>query len=229
MEDNDMTLAKVREWAKQLHSEGKELKLLWDGGGDSGWVHFEVDGQDVRCPEAEFLIEWCYDVLDYGSWAGEFYASGVAVYDPEEEAFVGEDNYSHDDYVDVASEHAIKLTFPNTFKFDAMEIETQQEDSSIIAYIAFRITNGFFPANMEEIEKHVADQLEEQYDRVVDKYNKSGDSYGGAYNNDTIEKTEMVLSDCGTYYTATYKDYSINQRVEEDKPIVLSLADTEDE
>ena len=72
----------VKEWCDQQVAEGKELTLRWEGGGDSGWVYFELDGSQVENEYTEKLVDYCYDVLDYGSWAGEFDATGEATYNP---------------------------------------------------------------------------------------------------------------------------------------------------
>jgi len=86
----------IVQWCKEQYEQGNELALVWDGGGDSGWCYFEMDGDTVENEYTEALVDHMYDTLNYGSWAGEFQANGRAIYDPETNSFEGTDYYGED-------------------------------------------------------------------------------------------------------------------------------------
>ena len=83
----------VLEWCKEQVAQGHELKICWEGGGDSGWCYFQIDGEEANNEYTDHLVNSMYSELDYGSWAGEFTATGEATFDPSENAFVGIDDY----------------------------------------------------------------------------------------------------------------------------------------
>lgn len=73
----------VAQWCDEQVKNGHTLTLKWDGGNDSGWVYFELDGEELTNEYTEKLVDYCYSELDYGSWAGDFSANGEAEYDPK--------------------------------------------------------------------------------------------------------------------------------------------------
>lgn len=230
IQDTDMTIAKVRAWAKQLHEEGKELKLLWDGGGDSGWVHFEIDGKDASGPEIEFLIEWCYNVLDYGSWAGEFSAAGEAAYDPETESFEGIDWYSSEDSCNIADEDAIIIKIPTAIKVDGLEINMETDEEAPFTSVDIKVTHGFKTQAHTAAEENIVEQINEQYEKIIEKYCSSGETkYSAAWNDETFRTDDMTLSEDGQYWILKWDTASVTEWYEEDKNIVLDLKEDEDE
>ncbi len=120
-----MTIQKVIDWCDAQVAQEQEVALRWEGGGDSGWVYLTVDGEEVSCDEATWLIDQMYEQLDYGSWAGEFSANGDATYDPETKEFVGIDSYSEDEHntLQLSEEDFIEIRVPGRFYFDTIEIE----------------------------------------------------------------------------------------------------------
>jgi hypothetical protein len=228
-EIKEVTLSDVRAWAKKLHEDGNTLVLHWDGGGDSGWVHFEVDGRDLSTPEIEFLINWCYDELDYGSWAGEFSASGEAVYNPEEEAFIGIDCYSTEEYVSINDEDAIVFIVPASIKVDSVEINIEADGDEANINVEIRITHGFKTPEYRAIETKLQEEIEAKYYQIVDKYCKNGESFTPASCNRLFTKEEMILEDNGQHWVLKWDDADVNHWEKEDKDIVLSLKDNEDE
>ena len=68
------------EWLDEQADLGKDVMLKWEGGNDSGWAYFELDGETIENEHTDRLVNWMYDHLDYGSWAGDFSAQGEAVY-----------------------------------------------------------------------------------------------------------------------------------------------------
>jgi hypothetical protein len=153
-----ITKSELIKWCDQQVKEGKELKIHWEGGGDSGWLYFTIDGETISdksdCPrEVEELIELMDDSLDYGSWAGEFSASGEAIYDEKTKSFEGTDYYGEDDTH--YQECDIEIKVPKHLWFDAIEYNI--EDESINVDVAFIIRNGFLT---EEHDK-IADEIKE--------------------------------------------------------------------
>ena len=114
------------EYCDNLVKEGKELALNWEGGGDSGWVYFTVDGKEDDSDEIRRLIDACYEVLDYGSWAGEFSANGEATYNPKTKCFEGVDNYGED----TTETHRCKIDIvvPERLWFDSIEVRKRWPD-----------------------------------------------------------------------------------------------------
>lgn len=229
IQDTDMTISKVRAWAKKLHEEGKELKVLWDGGGDSGWIHFEIDGLDASGPEVDFLVEWCDNVLDYGSWAGEFSAAGEAVYDPEKECFEGIDWYSSEESCSVNNEDVITIKIPTAIKVDGLEINMETDDEEPVIQVTIKVTNGFKTDEHYEAEEDILSDIEQQYNAILKKYNTGEKKYTAAWNDEIFSKTDMTLSEDGQYWIVKWDDLSVTEWYEEDKSIVLDLKEEDDE
>lgn len=229
VQDTDMTIAKVRAWAKEMHAKGHELRLGWDGGGDSGWVFFEIDGKQESTPETEFLVEWCYNVLDYGSWAGEFSASGEALYDPETEAFDGIDWYSSEESCTINDEDAIIIKIPTDIKVDGLEINMETDDEAPVTSIDIKVTNGFKTPAHTAAEEKIAEELEEQYNRVISNYCTGERKFSAAWNNETFRTSDMTLSEDGKHWILKWDTASVTEWYEEDKNIVLNLTEEEDE
>lgn len=131
-------------WCNQQVDEGKELKFTWEGGGDSGWAELKVDDNHIEVVGySDVLLEGIYEELDYGSWAGEFYASGEAVYSKEEQAFIGIDDYSQDD--NIPHECNIILRIPENLWYDSIQIRIECNDDMEDEAVSLRfiIKNGF--------------------------------------------------------------------------------------
>jgi hypothetical protein len=65
---------------------GTDLYIVasWDGGNDSGWVSSTLeDVKDIDITELRNLAD---NVLNYGSWAGNFSSQGNVLYEPKENA-----------------------------------------------------------------------------------------------------------------------------------------------
>ena len=125
-DETEMSVKKVIEWCDKLTNEGKEVVIGWEGGGDSGWIYMQVDGEDVSNEkEADWLTDRMYELLDYGSWAGDYSASGTATYDPKTKMFEGNDFYSEDtsDNLDLKPiDKVIQLKVPKKYYYDRISI-----------------------------------------------------------------------------------------------------------
>jgi len=164
-----MTKQTLLSWCDQQVKDGKELKLVWDGGGDSGWVHFELDGDSYDDEHTEKLIDYMYNKLDYGSWAGEFQANGEAIYNAEEQAFVGTDYYS--ETADMEYDVNIPIPVPKHLWFDQLNIHIEVNyDDTPECQVEFTIKNGFLTEEHQKLEKQINDYLVEKMTEAIVKF-----------------------------------------------------------
>jgi hypothetical protein len=164
MSEKEITIKEILDWCLKKTEEGSTVVLMWDGGGDSGWVHLEVDGEDSTDVEAEALVDMMYDKLDYGSWAGEFSASGEAPFDPDTKMFQGTDYYTETDSTN--AECKIEIRIPKYIHFDDLEIHTEDENCSIS--VNFGIRNGFEHPEAAALEAKLADELRDQFIKAAE-------------------------------------------------------------
>lgn len=153
-------------WCHKLHAEGILLNMHWDGGGDSGWVEFQIDKSDLTEEDSAmiaYLENKCYDELDYGSWAGEFSATGDAEFNPEENAFIGTDYYSEDDSITKACE--LRIAFPKDVWFDSVEIMVQ--DDEIVVDVDLIVRNGFKTEAHTAAEEAMRVAIQDQVNDII--------------------------------------------------------------
>jgi hypothetical protein len=209
--------------------KGHELSIAWEGGGDSGWVYFKIDGEQVTdSAETDVisnLIDRMYDQLDYGSWAGEFQASGEAVYNVNEKAFVGTDYYSEDETYNY--ECSIKITVPKNLWFDAIEYNIEQDEP--IIDIAFILRNGFLTYTHTAVAEQIKESLGEQVEEAIASYQKlpNATEYRNVWQNDRINRIEFKEEDDNL--VAFITELSIGTYSSHDKDIYLELITQEDE
>ncbi len=176
------------EWCDQQVKDGKELMIRWDGGGDSGWVYFEIDGDTVENEYTEMLIDHMYSTLDYGSWAGEFHASGSAIYSMEEKAFVGTDFYNEDSTISWKVNAEIRI--PKRIWFDDFRffIDGYEEPT---ADFDFFIKNGFRTPEHDEILKDLNSKMNVVIDDAIDDFKKYNE-FRSLYESVSISRSEFV-------------------------------------
>ena len=153
----------VAEWCDEQVKAGKEITLKWEGGGDSGWVYFEIDGEQVENEYTETLVNYCYDTLNYGSWAGEFDANGEAAYVPEEKAFIGIDYYNETDVEE--RDPGIVLSIPKDLWFDGLSIEVEEVEYEVADYnvdVKLLVQNGMVIDKHKEVAEELKEQIIEQ-------------------------------------------------------------------
>lgn len=218
----------LKEWADRLTAEGKELKMTWDGGGDSGWVDFVIDDAAAETDEdkeyAELLRDMCYEELDYGSWAGEFSASGECVYNPTEGAFVGTDHYSEDDTTNVQCELTIEI--PADVWFDSVEIMIQDEEVEVSVDLVVR--NGFKTQSHDDVQKTLEASIKAQVHEIIDEYinnNTTGQDFRSMWEEINLSKSDFILD--GNVMKAALTEISLGTWESEEKDIVINL-DNED-
>jgi hypothetical protein len=136
-----------------MAAEGKEIKVTWEGGNDSGGYNLFVDEVEVNYGDAFYdeVIDFVSDTIDYGSWAGDYSADGVVYYNADEGAFIGEGKETESDSATLEG-ISIEIRIPKALNFDAFEIITEgthcSEELSIDC--KFIISNGpVFPEHGE--------------------------------------------------------------------------------
>lgn len=160
------------EWCDQQVKEGKELKIKWEGGGDSGWTYFQIDGEEVTNEYTEALVNLMYNQLDYGSWAGEFSANGEAVYNPENKCFEGDDHYSED--TSIAWELGAIIRIPKSIWFDTVVIEVDGYDNAS-SHIDITVRNGFVTEEHTNLQKQLEEYLDSMLEQATENFSKSHD------------------------------------------------------
>jgi hypothetical protein len=164
-----MTKKQLISWCDQQVKDGNELKLVWDGGNDSGWVHFEVDDENLENKYTEVLVQYMYNHLNYGSWAGDFSANGEAIYDAKEHAFVGTDYYSETG--DMAYDINTPIAIPKHLWFDQLNIHIEANyDDTPDCQAEFTLKNGFLTAEHQELEKQFNEYLEQKVTEAIAKF-----------------------------------------------------------
>jgi hypothetical protein len=208
------------DWCDQQVAEGKELKIVWDGGNDSGWVHCELDGTDIENEYTETLTDYMNSNLDYGSWAGEFSASGDAVYDTNLRAFVGEDYYSEIHSV----QHDINapIVIPKHLWFNELHIHIETEDKyDVTVTCRFIISNGFLTEEHKELLSRIENHLEKQVQESIEKFDVDG-TFDSIWDDvritpaDVAEKTEL-----DNIFYVKEVEFRVNET--EEKSIYLDL------
>ena len=116
----------LRQQLDALAAEGKEIKVTWEGGNDSGGYSLFIGGVEVNYGDAGYdeIVDFISDVIDYGSWAGDYSADGSVIYDSDEGAFVGEGQETESE-AGTIDEIAIEVRVPKVLNFDSVEIHTE--------------------------------------------------------------------------------------------------------
>jgi hypothetical protein len=210
------------QWCDEQVAAGKEIGIGWEGGGDSGWCYFMIDGKQVSdgqtTEEMEQLLDLMDDELDYGSWAGEFSAAGEAIYSSEEKAFVGIDNYGEDDTE--YWECSIPIRIPKYLWFDSVEYNF--EDDEVRAQFAFKIRNGFLIEEHEKVATEIESYLEEKVNAEVNLFiAKSDAEFRSIWQNDTINRDQFTED--GDFLVYTLEELSMGTTTSEEKDIYLQL------
>ena len=211
----------VLEWCNKQVDEGNELKICWSGGGDSGWAHFQIDGEDVDNEYTEYLVDRMYEVLDYGSWAGEFNAEGEAVYNKEEQSFVGIDEYSEDETMSHGCNIVIQM--PKDLWHDNLSISIEGEDGDRTRIEArFGIKNGFLSDYHTAFIDGLEEKMQEEVDAVIEDFvQDSAKDYRSIWETINLEPKDGVIKENFLEYTIDTLD--IGTRSSEEKDIYLEI------
>lgn len=221
VEKEQKLLLSPLDWCNQQYDLGKELKLIWEGGGDSGWAHFEVDDEDVDNVYTRFLVDHIYDELDYGSWAGEFSANGDAIYNKEEQAFAGIDYYSEDSDSTVTINLNIKV--PEYVNFDSLHIIIDDDGSGGSGLVELQIKNGFFTTDIFVEEKKLQTYIDESITQIIADFCKT-EEFRSIYFDDTYQRSQFTKTDDGML-TLTIESMDIGTYNTTENTIYLEVAD----
>ncbi len=211
----------VLEWCNQQVADGHKLSMHWEGGGDSGWVHFQIDGIEVENRYTAYLIDSMYDELDYGSWAGEFNAEGEAVYNKEEQSFEGVDYYSEDETM--SQECNIVIQVPKKLWYDSIniDIDCHSDDQSRVTS-SFNIKNGFLSDDHINFQQQLDTKLEDEINAVIDNFiEASGKDYRGIWHDITFELKDGVVN--GDFVEYTIDELGIGTRSTDEKSVYLEI------
>jgi hypothetical protein len=211
----------VLEWCNKQVDEGNQLKICWSGGNDSGWAHFEIDGESVDNQYTEYLVDRMYEVLDYGSWAGEFNAEGQAVYNKEEQAFVGIDYYSGDETMSHGCNIVIQV--PKDLWYDNLSISIEGNDGDETRIEArFGIKNGFLSDYHTAFISGLEDKMEKEVDAAIEDFVQDSEKdYRSIWETINLEPKDGVIKENFLEYTIDTLD--IGTRSSEEKDVYLEI------
>lgn len=216
----DFTRKELLEWCDKHHAEGKTLSIHWDGGGDSGWVHFQIDDEECGEPEAEYLVDWMSSELDYGSWAGEFSASGRADWNPEEKAFLGTDYYSETD--GTSADADIEVRMPKYIPFDEIHISTEDEEANTTTEIM--IINGFIHPATQAVEEKLNQTLQPKFSEAIDKaIEENNQELDNAWGNYRLLRSDF--KEDGNELVAKIQQVQYSIHIGNEKDVEINLAE----
>lgn len=189
--------------------------------GDSGWVYFEIDGQTVDNEYARALVDQMDQTLDYGSWAGEFNASGSAVYDSATNSFTGTDYYGEDESEVLDIDFTIRV--PKKFWFNTfhLEVERNYDDHTNVA-ASFLVKNGFLSQEHKDFCSNLEHNLVKDFDDVFDNYESKNDySFRSSTDSWILDRSDATEDGDDLVFNITQVDIQVT--TEEDKTVVLEL------
>lgn len=212
----------ILNWLDEQANNGNTLSIKWEGGGDSGWAYFEVDGEQVENEYTEALVNHMHDHLDYGSWAGEFQANGTAIYNPETKCFEGTDYYGEDTHSTI--EEVIQIPVPKDFWFDTfhIEVETYAEESTRMA-VSFNVKNGFLVHKHSDFCSNLEKELVDTFDTIFDKYFIHRDDFRGCTDSWVFNRSEA--REDGDMLVFTINNIEVMTVATDEKYVVMEVTD----
>ena len=180
-ENTEFSIQDVINWCDEESEKGHEIVLKWEGGGDSGWVYLEVDGESFDSEITRWLIDKMYDTLDYGSWAGEYSANGEAVYNSDTKEFEGTDYFSIEDDLTFSPKNSFKVRVPKKCNFDSIVLNCEGEAYEFLYEISLR--NGFVTSELTTVMDSQIELLNNWSEEVLEELM-------GCENNDIVSGYE---------------------------------------
>jgi hypothetical protein len=211
----------IVQWCKTLHEQGNELTMKWEGGGDSGWVYFEIDGESTDNEYTRALVDKMDDTLNYGSWAGEFNANGEAIYDPKTNSFIGTDYYGEDENEVLDVDFTIRV--PKKFWFSTLHIEVEcYYDDGTNTAVSFLVKNGFLTQEHTDFCRKLEQDLVKDFEDLFNNY-PSGDGYEFRNCTDSwiLERSEAIEEADDLVFKIKKVDVQVMNN--EERPVVLEL------
>lgn len=182
IKENIVTKAdQIIAWCDEQVKDGSILTIEWDGGNDSGSFYLRINDADVNNkyddPEdiPNLILEKADDILEYGSFAGDFNTQGTLTYDPKTKRFSGTDHYSESEGATLGGEHAdesekieIIIKVPKDLWFDVCHIECAIGDS-LTAFEEFNAQLQVLQGPVTDKHKSWVKDLEGKLFRQIEK------------------------------------------------------------
>jgi hypothetical protein len=213
-----MKIEDVIKWCDDQSQIGNEVAICWEGGGDSGWIYMTVDGSESSSEEGDWLVDRMSDILDYGSWAGEFSASGTAVYNPETKVFEGEDVYSEDtnETYELSDDDILIVKIPKRYFFEELNIEFDNILDGGEVTIRPVVRNGILNQELITYCESLEHDLTEKARTLLDAHTDSEYSGWQTENWNIKELTESSIEDPEFYIckisSLEYTGFSTEER-----------------
>ena len=202
---------KAKDYLDKLLSEGaKEIKITWDGGNDEGYYNLYVDDKEVTInwdlrDEAYSLIDYIGDEIGYGSFAGDFHATGEVIYNVEEEAFMGQDDCEMlDDFVYHFTEPLV-FTILKDLWFDNVVVELSGYSEDIDISVRLSVINGPVFQEHVDFESNAVEVITKEIDNF---YNNVGEVNDFWFIKEFDRDTLGVDSDGNFLLTLTEVEYN---------------------
>jgi hypothetical protein len=211
MKDKQLTL---RQTLDSLAAEGKEIKVTWEGGNDSGGLDLFIDGNkvDYYSPVYDEIVDPIADHIDYGSWAGDYFADGTVYYNSDEGAFIGEGKETSSDGSSI-SNISIEIRVPKILNFDRVEINTEGTHcwDELNTTFKFVVVNGPVFQEHLEIESAMESHVRESVVHILETHEECKDEEIGWVYNDWSIRRELFIEDGeDLVYVMDELDFSIN-------------------
>jgi hypothetical protein len=214
MENKELTL---QQRLDAIAAEGKEIKVTWEGGNDSGGYNLFVDEVEVNYKDAFFdeVVDFISDTIDYGSWAGDYSADGSVCYNADQGAFIGEgkDTTSESACLDGIS---IEIRVPKYLNFDSVDMETEGTFcwDDIVCSFRFGINNGPVFEEHSDIEKSMESYLLESVTHILQTDEAcKGEEIGWVPNTWSIPREEFKEEEDSLVFIIDSIDYNFNNTI----------------
>jgi hypothetical protein len=222
----DITGEIVKDFLNSLAKDGKTIEIVWNGGNDEGEIYLTIENhciyyQYLDSPyyspaydpnhglmsRAEqfvinYIIDAACDVLDYGSWAGEFNASGTATYVYNEHleswCFEGEDESNIEDSNMITIGTDVTIPFDYVYSgVTKLYIDIASDESN-----SFHVSMGYGLETEDclndEAKKKLREELnllERTFTEIIDeKLNDQWEEdYSSVYYSNIFNLKEMML------------------------------------
>ena len=216
-----MAKKSILAWLKEKTDQDGEIKMKWEGGGDSGWCYFEIDGETIDNEYADCLLKRIDDTLNYGSWAGEFNASGEAVYNPETNTFEGTDFYGEDTSEVLDVDFTVRV--PKKLWFDTLHVECEANyDDEPQMSVRLLVKNGFLTDQHTEICSNLETDLGRDFTNLFANYESAeGYEFRSCTDSWILERADAIES--GDDLLFYIKQVDIQVMTNEERGIVLEL------
>ena len=210
--DNQLSL---RQRLDAIAAEGKEIKVSWEGGNDSGGYNLFVDEEEVNYGDDLYdeIVEGIIsDAVDYGSWAGDFSADGYVYYNANQGAFIGEGKDTESDSATLDG-ISIEIRVPKYLNFDRVEIDTEGTFCWGELYCNFRfvVNNGPVFEEHSEMENSMKSYVLESITHILETDEAcKDDEIGWVPNNWSIPIEEFKEEGDELVHVIDSMDYSYN-------------------